>query len=78
MFVDLKATFDTVCREKLWKVMEELGIGKYTIERIKELCTEIKSSVRTEYRITDEFWTAKEVKQRCLLSPALFNLYIAV
>ena len=76
-FVDLKAAFDTVCREKLWEVMEEAGIGKFLIERIKELYTETKSCVRVGEEKTEDFWTKKGVRQGCLLSPALFNIYIA-
>lgn len=77
VFVDLKAAFDTVCREKLWKVMEDMGISKYLIERIKELYEETSAYVRTEEGSTEEFWIRKGVRQGCLLSPALFSLYIA-
>lgn len=77
IFVDLKAAFDTVNREKLWKVMEEVGISEGLIERIKELYKETKSNVRTEEGNTEEFWTTKGVRQGCLLSPALFCIYIA-
>ena len=35
LFVDLKAAFDTVVREKLWEIMEKKGISKYIIEKIK-------------------------------------------
>lgn len=75
--MDLKAAFDTVRREKFWRVMEEAEISGYLIERIKELYEETRSCVRTEDGNTEDFWTTKGVRQGCLLSSALFNLYIA-
>ena len=32
--------------------------------------------VRTEHGITEEFQIKKDVRQECVLSPSLFNLYI--
>ena len=34
-----------------------------------------EATVRTEYRTTDWFQIRKEVRQGCILSPCLFNLY---
>ena len=44
--MDLKAAFDTVNKEKLWIIMEWLGISKYLIGRIKEMYKETKIKVR--------------------------------
>ena len=77
VFVDLKAAFDTVNREKLWLIMENLGISKYLIEKIKELYEETKVKVRFGNEFTEEFWTVKGLRQGCILSPILFCIYIA-
>lgn len=37
MFVDLKAAFDAVRQEKLWREMERCKISKRLIERVKEV-----------------------------------------
>lgn len=42
LFVDLKAAFDTVNREKLWKIMEKFGISQHIIEKIKGIYRETK------------------------------------
>lgn len=77
LFIDLKATFDTVDINKLWNIMRSLGISKYLIERIKELYQETKARVRTQEEVSEEFWTEVGLRQGCLLSLSLFCIYIA-
>jgi len=36
-FINLKAAFDKVDRKILWKAMEERGIRRGLIERVKEI-----------------------------------------
>ena len=76
--MDLKAAFDTMNREKLWRVLEEEGISSYITERIKELYEETRSCVRMEEGETEDFWTIKGVRQEYLLSPALFCIYCRI
>jgi len=66
-----------VDRKILWKAMEERGIRRGLIERVKEIYEQIKNAVRVYGNITNRFWTRKGVKQGCLLSPLLFALVIA-
>lgn len=75
LFVDLSAAFDGVNRGKLWKILEEKGISKGLIERLKGVYEETKVKIRTENGLTEEFWTTKGVRQGCVLSPLLFCLY---
>jgi len=44
-FTDLKAAFDKVDRKILWKAMEETGIRRGLIERIKEIYEQTKNTV---------------------------------
>lgn len=76
-FVDLRAAFDTVNRTKLWRYMEEYGISGGLVNRAKEMYEETRVKIRTDSGTTREFWTTKGVRQGCVLSPLLFNLYIA-
>ena len=57
--------------------MEEERISRGLIERIKKLYEKTKSCVKTEKGNTEEFWTTKGLRRGCLLSPALFCIYIA-
>ncbi|XP_024891452.1 trichohyalin-like [Temnothorax curvispinosus] len=77
IFVDLKAAFDNVDREILWKIMEEKEVERSLINKIKEIYKETEVTIRTKDGFTRCFKTKKGVRQGCVMSPALFNLYIA-
>jgi len=77
LFVDLKAAFDNIKREKLWSIIEELEIEKHTIGRVKRMYEETRMTIRTEDGLTEAFSTKKDVRQGCVMSPLLFNPYIA-
>lgn len=77
MFVDLKAAFDSVDREVLYSAMRERGIREELIERVKEVYRETKSRMKVGEELGGNFWTARGVRQGCLMSPMLFNIVIA-
>ncbi|KMQ86480.1 hypothetical protein RF55_14524 [Lasius niger] len=77
VFVDLKAAFDNVDREILWSIMEEKGVDGSLIKRIKKIYEETEVVIRTKDGLSQSFITKKGVRQGCVLSPALFSLYIA-
>ena len=77
LLVDLKAAFDTIDREKLWDILISLGISNYLIEKIKGIYEETKVRIRTDFGVTEKFWTSKGLRQGCVLSPILFCLYSA-
>lgn len=77
VFVDLKVAFDNVDREKLWEILERKGIDRRLIMRLKRIYVGTRSVVRTKDGLSDKFVTRKGVKQGCVLSPLLFNLYVA-
>ena len=57
---------------KLWKILKEVGI--LTCLLIK-LYAGQEATVRTRHGTTDWFQIGKGVRQGCILSPCLFNLY---
>ena len=74
-FIDYAKTFDHVNRNKLWKILKEMGIPDHLTCLLRNLYAGQEATVRTGHGTTDWFQTGKGVRQGCILSPCLFNLY---
>ena len=60
---------------KLWKILQELGIPDHLTCLLRNLYAGQEATVRTGQGTTDWFQIGKGVRQGCILSPCLFNLY---
>ena len=75
-FIDYAKAFDCVDHSKLWKILKEMGgISDHLICLLRNLYAGQEATVRTGHGTTDWFQIGKGVRQGCLLSPCLFNLY---
>ena len=74
-FIDYAKAFDCVDHNKLWKILEEMGVPDHLICLLRNLYVGQEARVRTGYGTTDWFQIGKGVPQGCILSPCLFNLY---
>ena len=74
-FIDYFKAFDCVDHDKLWKALREIGMPDRFICLLRNLFAGQEATVRTLYGTTDLFKVEKGVRQGCLLSPCLFNLY---
>ena len=77
-FIDYAKAFDCVDHNKLWKIQREMGIPDHLTCLLRNLYAGQEATVRTGHRTTDWFQLGKGVRQDCILSPCLFNLYSAV
>jgi hypothetical protein len=73
--VDYTKAFDCVDHVKLWNALKEMNIPAHLIRVIKNLYNGQKAAVRIEQSLSGWFEIEKGVRQGCLLSPGLFNLY---
>ena len=60
---------------KPWKSLEEQGIPDHLTCLLRNLYADQEATVRTGHGTTYWFQIGKEVRQGCILSPCLFNLY---
>ena len=67
------AHFDCVDHNKLWKILKEMGMPDHLTCLLRN--TGQEATVRTGHGTTDWFQIGKGVRQGCILSPCLFNLY---
>ena len=62
-------------QNKLWKILQEVGIPDHLICLLRNLYAGQEATVRTGHGTTDWFQIGKGVRQGCILSLCLFNLY---
>ena len=74
-FIDYAKTFDCVDHNKLWKILKEMGIPDHLTCLLRNLYAGQEATVITRYETTGWFQIGKGVRQGCILSPRLFNLY---
>ena len=74
-FIDYAKAFDCVDHKKLWKILKEMGIPHHLTCLLRNLYAGQEATVRTGHGTTDWFQIGKGVRQGCILSPCLFNLY---
>ena len=76
-FVDFSKAFDTVPRDILLHKLREKGIDGRILEIIKTLYLEDHASVKIGKKYSPPFKTNIGVRQGCVLSPLLFNIFLA-
>ena len=74
-FIDYAKAFDCVDCNKLWKILKEMRIPDHLTCLLRNLYAGQEATVRTGHGTTDCFQIGKGVRQGCILSPCLFNLY---
>ena len=74
-FIDYAKAFDCVHHNKLWKILEEMGIPDHLICLLQNLYAGQEATVKIRHRRIDWFQIGKGVCQGCILSPCLFNFH---
>ena len=75
LFSSTTLVFNCVDHDKLWKDLREMGIPDFPTCLLRNLYAGQEGTVRTLYGTTNWFKIQKRVRQGCMLSPCLFNLY---
>jgi hypothetical protein len=74
-FIDYSKAFDCVDHSRLWNTLRNTGVLEHLIALIRSLYVNQEAAVRKEYDDTEWFEVRKFVRQGCILSPYLFNMY---
>ena len=74
-FTDDAKDFDCVDHHKLWQILKEMGIPDHLTCLLRNLYAGQEATVRTGRETTHWFQIGKGVRQGCILSSCLFNLY---
>ena len=70
LLIDYAKAFDCVNYNKLWKILQEMGLPDHLPCLLRNLCAGQEATVRTGYGTTDWFQIGKGVCQGCILSHA--------
>ena len=73
-FIYYAKAFDCVDHDKLWKILQEMGIPDHLTCLLRKLYSGQEATGRARHETT-WFQIRKRVYQGCILSPCLFNLY---
>ena len=75
-FLDLEKAYDRVDRDAMWNVLRMYGVGGKLLKAVKSLYADSKACVRVGNEVSEWFPVKVGLRQGCVMSPWLFNLYI--
>ena len=74
-FINYAKAFDCVDHNKLWNILQEMGLPDCLTCLLRNLYAGQEATVRAGHGTTDWFHREKGVCQGCILSFCLFNFY---
>ena len=75
-FMDLEKAYDRVDREAMWDVLRLYGVGAKLLKAVKSMYVGSKACVRVGNEVSESFPVKVGLRQGCVMSPWLFNMYI--
>ena len=75
-FVDFTKAFDLLNREALWAKLQKLNVSTKMLKMLRGVYRKVNAKILTAHSCTDNFECLWGVKQGCILSPNLFNIFI--
>jgi len=75
-FVDFQKAFDSIPRETLLSKINKVGVKGKFMSLLTSMYSNDESAVKIDDNVSNSFKCYKGVKQGCMLSPTLFNIYL--
>ena len=76
-FVDFSKAFDNISRNRLFEKLRKYGITGNFYNVIKNMYFNDQTQIKVGEYLTETIYPNQGVKQGCILSPLLFNIYLA-
>ena len=76
--INYAKAFDCVDHNKLWEILQKVGIPDHLTCLLRNLYTGQEATVRTGHGTMDWLQIRKRVCQGCILSPCLFSFYAEI
>jgi len=74
-FIDYSKAFDYGDHSILWTIVRDMGFPEHLVMLLHNLYDNQEAVIRTEHGDTKPFPIEMGIRQGCVLSPKLFNLY---
>ena len=74
-FIDDVEGFDCVDHNQLWRILQEMRLPDQLTSFLRNLYAGQEATIRPGHGTMDWFQIGNGVRQGCVLSPCLFNLY---
>ncbi len=75
-FMDLEKAYDQVDREALWSVLYIYGVDAQLLKGIQAFYREANACMRVGGEFSESFAAELGVRQGCVMSPWLFNIFM--
>ncbi len=75
-FMDLEKAYDRVDRLALWDVLKIYGVGGKLLRAVKSFYEESSACVKISGETSECFEIKVGLRQWCVMSPWLFNIYM--
>jgi galactokinase/mevalonate kinase-like predicted kinase len=75
VFTDFEKAFDSVSRDKIWKIMERFGLPQKILKLIQETYRNYTCQIMHKGKLTESTEIISGVRQGCVLSPLFFVGY---
>ena len=76
IFIDYAKAFDSVKRDKLWEVLQKIGVSAGFLRALQAIYKSVNSRVRAGSQLSGIFECPVGLRQGCKLSPTIFSLLI--
>ncbi len=75
-FMDLEKAYDRVDWPALWDVLKIYGVGEKLLRAVKSFYEEASACVKIRGETSEHFGIKVGLRQGCVMSPWLFNIYM--
>jgi hypothetical protein len=75
-FIDFKKAYDCINRDALWTICKRYGVDGELLDMMMLMYNDTTAKVKTAWGPSREFSLRSGVKQGCVLSPLLFNIFL--
>ena len=77
-FINLQKAYDTVDRTLLWQVLTRIGVPPQMMAVIRQFRDGMRACVRPDDGVCSDWFEVEQgLRQRCMFSPLLFNIFFA-